>query len=640
MKKMVSLLLCILLLFSPLLSSAEESASEYPFFSALQEFIQSFNLEKNGYNISVGLPEENHEAVLRQSNGITELAISSLGKIQLTPLQLFLDVNGLKACIDYASILRPLFSGEQISHTTEYLTAVYQQAMEYLILPFVDKIQGDDGISVHMDFDGMRFMNNLYLFLKDLVRWDSFIFFYESAGPSLHKLIPDLPENVNQLPALLDKIAGSFRKNDTLTDWGLNADLYVLSDHGTIRKIILDGFFTFRDDWYTRQVRPIRFEYSAEEKGITVQAEISLPFGYLSLSYDGNNLNAFIRDGYYSLICELNGILNQSTGEFDLEVGWKDLPSTFRLNGSAQSNELNLIIYYYGEDQIHFSIKKNDRYLQVKLKSEPNGRNYLHLDYDLIILKEPNDEYSVSLRGNRWQKRMQIADSYYLLFGPSRIVFRIHPNEALQNCMDGQITFKKSGSSVDYRIELQYMEIFQSNPTPYMFHISGEDRDYAFEFSYPYSLWTVAGTGNLRLDKNNMIHSATAQAAATYYYDPTKPGSITNLIYSPGNLIITYDRGVYTLEKITDTPDFLHYKLMHNTALAGELKMNLTDSESGKTLSAEITREGDPFAKLQIQPIEKTPVELMNTTGALRIDWDYLRELLLQLLKSNIPAWQ
>lgn len=638
MKKLVSLLLCVLMLGSPLLSAAEET-SEHPFFSALQEFIQSLSLEKTGHNISAALPEGDYEAILRQDPGVTELAVGDIGKIQLTSRHLLLDIKGVKAAFDYGSILNLVKDWEQIGLTREYLTDISHRALQSLILPFVDTIQSDDGISVHMDFDGMRFMNNLYLLLKDIVREEEFRLFYESAGPFLHQFFSDLPERADALPDFLDRIFAFSRILPVHSTWRFNADFHVIIDRGAVRNIFLDGSFSMAY-WGSTSLYPIRFEYSSDGKGFSTEAEINLPFGALSFSYDGKNLSLSFLNDRWRRLCEMNGILNLTTGKIDLEVYLDGMYTSFRVSGFMQKDELDLTVSYY-DDLIYISMKKEDRYIHCKLKSVPYwDYNYLGLDYDLKIMEEPNHEYSISVRGSRTLSWESTYDSYYLLVGPSRVVFSIHPDEYRNKCLDGQVTFNRSDTSVDFGLELQQMNNIASNPTPYKFHLSGGNRMYTIEFSYPYSLWKVEGTATVQLDQNNWIQNATARAVTSYYYDPSAPESVTNLIYNPGRLTVTSDQGVYILEKTKDTSDALIYQLKRNLTLMGELKMNLTDDEFGKTLSAEIFQEEKPFARLQIQPVGKPPIELINEKDVITVDWNFLKTMLPLLIQGNTPVWK
>ena len=630
MQKTIAFLLCLFLAFSAAVSlSAEEASAEWPFFSALEQFFSSLNLDEEGIQAALQILGQQYAATMQQDEGITEISLDGLGRCQLTPERVLLDANGMKISLEYASILQELMEAEkQGQQFTTYLNSLLQKALQYLVLPYVKTISSEDGFSLHLSVDNLTFRDNLYQMLMEVIQEDQFIKYYQSIGPYLHQGFPEIPAKAEELADFLE-----FSVQDNwITSWygwNIQADLHVNLDGGQVRGVFLDGVFcSQRYGTY-----PLKFEYALRDTGVLINADLNFPFGGGSLSYADGRISTEMHGRRNKSIFSADGTFDPVTGMVNMTIRMGSDGSTAYVTGYALINELNVSVSYY-QDQITVYLVNGQKYIHAKVKSEPYySYKYTGFDYDFWIHEEPDQEISFKLSGSRMEagSYRQTVDSYYLILGPTGFTFSIHPNEYTFQRYEGSARYDVTGEgNIDCRLSLLWNDGLSYNQTPYMIHLTGGERNYEVEFSYPYSDWKVEGNGVLRFDRNHMLQSATGNAVTSYYFDPTRAKSKANLIYNPGKLIITYDQGIYCLEKKTDNPTELLYQLTHNATLLGQLKMNLIAAEKGTGCPAVVTQEESPIFGLEIVPVEKEPIIPIDLTNAMVLDLDSILMLMMQ----------
>ena len=635
MRKTFIFVFCLLLTVSmAFFASADGVSDRWPIFSALEDFCSSLDWGKEGIQANLMLRDQQYTAVLQQDQDMTEVSIEGLGRCQFTPDRVLLDYNGMVASVEYASILNEWLDTQMWEQGfrlfTEVCNSAQQKAVEYLILPFAETISADDGLSLHLNVDGIRFQENLYKFFQDmiqeLIQEEDFVRFYEIVGLGLRQSFPELPAQAEDLPSFLDAQFSYPSRRYTLSqNWRLQADLHVNFSAGMIQEIFLNGTFfdRYHDDY------PISFEYIQRETGPFIRADLHLPVGNGSFSYADGQFEMEIGQSYYAPAISATGNFEPDTGKISMEIhsGYSD-DNTAYVNGQVREDGFDFSVSYYN-DLITVSMIKGEKYLHAKVKSVPSSAKYTRLDYDLWIHEEPDHALSIKLTGTRLDggARAQTSETYSLLFGPTRIAFSIQPNTDIR--YEGSLHYEMKEKGLDWKLELLWNSGYIYNPTPYMIHLSSEDRNIQISFSYPYGDWKVEGSGVIRLDKDGIPQSATGSAVTSCYYDPAGAKYTAYLFYNPGKLNITYDQGIYRLERIMNEPTELIYQLSHNTTQLGQFKMLFEKQPQRDSITAVISQDENLLAGLEIMKVEKQPIVPIDLTQAIIINPEFLRTMIL-----------
>ena len=106
MKKILAVLLAVSLLLGISCAAAEEQATAGDFLQSLARWAQSLNLDESDYYGSVGWAGGLlYDGTIRKNQDFTELAVSGLGRAQISRKKIMLEIGGQKYGIDLTAVV-------------------------------------------------------------------------------------------------------------------------------------------------------------------------------------------------------------------------------------------------------------------------------------------------------------------------------------------------------------------------------------------------------------------------------------------------------------------------------------------------------------------------------------------------------
>ena len=605
------------------------------FLATAEKYFQELSFAENDYDAVFSLPEQQVVVNIRQENGITEIESEDFGTVQIGE-EIGLFSNGTTIIVDYASIfdfVQELFSEKQSDQAAAYLNRLYQRALTELVLPFAETVVMPEQLSFHLNLDSRTVMKRLEGFVTDSINDEDFRSAYAVLGPILHALSPEIPETAE---GLLEACAPlrSYAVSAS-PEWRVDADLLVTLDGGSVKEIALSGYYdsVFADDYHY----PFSLDLSDGETGFFLRADADLPFGSFTASVTGNQISAEILGNSDYDTLYLEGSFDSLSGTLDLKMNNYRNETLGTIRGQFLENLMDVTVQYLNQTT-EVLLVRGEHFYHGRLSGSLNRRLKKETGYqvDVRVYEEPNQEYRVVVNSESGRGTDAYSWTAEAVVGPSRLSVQFAPANPYTP-MFSLSAQRLDRSRYDFRVEYAEGPENGGNLTPYMIHLTGEDKTWDFDFSYPYGSWSVEGGGTVLLNEQYEPVAVSGRAATSCYGDLTGYQETDTLEYVPGRLTVSLAPGDYVLERTRDDEDYLIWQLSLDNELLYQLEFNLTETDRGPGISGCLsTGEDVPIAELTVSPVVKEWVLPLNRENAILVNADTIPSLINMLINMSL----
>ena len=158
MKRIISIMLAVMMLLGLSFSAAEEAPASTSFPRALLDWVQSLNLDTSDYAGSVRwVNSPLYEGTIRKNQGITELAVSGLGRAQIYDQKIMLEFGGKTYGVDLSKLTGLLRSftakKDEASKAWNTLKSWLKKALKDIVLPGVRISYSSGDFLLHIGAD-------------------------------------------------------------------------------------------------------------------------------------------------------------------------------------------------------------------------------------------------------------------------------------------------------------------------------------------------------------------------------------------------------------------------------------------------------------------------------------------------------
>ena len=435
MLKRILATLLVVSLFGISIACSEEAAANVDFADGFLAWTKSLDLNRTDYHGQVvynGIPSV--DTTLRKDGGLTELAISNLGRVQISDQTLALEINGQKYYVDLASIMdtvMPLLEGEQsYSEDLEMAGSWLEKALQQVVLPCLKVSFTERGMLIHLEASDEIIRERAYTLIDELMADRQCVEgLLKKYSGILSLFIPDMPETFEELEAAW--ISEKENHEFYWRDFDVSADITYSRNN---QEIQMSGEVSLYIQWLFGI--DLSFELASEGETIDLLADIDLTnyrdyirsaSNKLEFHCQGNRLYGTLktRDMTYSLNAEKETEENKQdryvatlTGkQYGKFVVKYDLDALY----DSQANSLKATVYetqdigtsYESQKELmdlecykrimgwdvnlklpydicsmHFSFGK--QYSRLKIESTGYAFNYVYLDASPTMQKKPN----------------------------------------------------------------------------------------------------------------------------------------------------------------------------------------------------------------------------------------------------------
>ena len=563
MKRFLTILTALVFLLPAV--GAARAAGQSPFCDALTEAVSSFSFEDRGLQMDVSVQGQEYSGTLQANGPIWELDLGAWGKVRVMNDKLIYLYGNVPFVLDlkpFRKIIRDFTDPRASRECRERIGGI---AKQYLIDPFAEYSAADGQVSVHVDIESGALKEQLKAFIGALLQDAGIDQYYAAVFYALRSAGLYIPEKIEDLP---DYIVSRIPFEYTTYDYDYEYDEYIRK---TVPWRIEGDLFVSRGDGsipdivfsgcfrMSDQLYPLYFETCFSDGRTIFRVDADTPFGGIGCSFDGRNFMAQVRDSYSGrVINAIEGTYDRTTGAVDAEILDYEMKSIGRISGCLLRDSADLTIRNY-EDTIQIYLKHDDNCIYGKVRNGGRGS----FSYDLLLSRTPDQGLHARLTGNTGYTNGDIYCS-----------------------------------------------------------LSFADGDLSAEFSYPYNDWRINGRGDLVLSPERLIQSVDFETITTNIYYRNGYQDIKRIQYVPGRLSALIDDNEYLLERETDNPDKMTYRLSANGEPLYALEMELARTALGKGLSALLSRGGEAIVRLTMTPIEKQPIGLIDLSNAVYLTSD------------------
>ena len=599
MKKFLVLLTVVVL--SGTLAFSEGMNS--PFVDSLTEAVESFDLNQNGYQVDLTVPGQELSAVIQYEDGVAEVELGDLGRIQMDSDQLVYLNGGIPFVLDYSKI-SGLFQGatepqDLLQMVENSLVYGGTKVLEHLINPFVSYASSDNGFSLHLDIDTRKLKPQIKALIADLIQDEAVKTFYPIVTNALNI---SAPQDIADLPEWI--VSGiSSREID---QGRIVGDLLISFGEGRISEIVFSGNYYYDyNKW--KGTYPLYVEISHTDGKLNIHADLNTPSGSASFSFDTNHFSFethqwdsertwfSVSGSYDSETGSINGVIRDAGRK---EVGW--------VSGTILHDIMDLNIAY-NEATIDIYVKNGQRYIYAKVRSDSH---ILPINGEIWIGRTSDRGYSVNIHGfTTWRYR---EVSCALRFEPNQFDMNIRSDNRF---WDENLDLKLSASYIPETQGIDITGEIADPRIPYRIHLTGARSDYQVELDYPYYDWCVFWKGDIHFSPEYLLQYAKCNVT-TKEYDPWG--------YDSGYV----DYKEFGIARTADTSERMAYQLMEDGNILYQLEMELQEKPAGRGLTVSVLEETNPVFMVSVSPIAKESVVPIDVSNAIYLTPDMIDDLI------------
>ena len=666
MKRIFCLLVSFLMLASCLASFAEEAAQEACFPSTVLEWVKALDPERMDHHLRLSDGNQSVEAVLRKDPSLAEIEIPGLGRLQTSEKQIALEWNGQKIIVDLDSILSlASFAGEDgVRKDMEILKPWLRKAAAEIFLPCAELHSDRNGFSLHIEATGQNIRDRTYALIDEMMEERTTLETLLSRyGKTLALFIPHMKTDFDSL-----KEAWEAEKARPRVNWPaftVNADLSLACGRSGPQfafagDLSIDrGFACF-----------FRLEYAQTEEGFDLNASFDPVSPYmrgrysttdsyaLSLTLAGRRLSGRFSAGgeSYTLNAEITQEREDSaliTGSLScsgesgsspwelrincpVDIRQRSLRAVFDMvrypNTSDESSERVAVLdgrllqsgleAALETDTNILSLRLNgtEKYARAKFENRIRGWSRSTL-FDAWIFHPEEQQYRIRIDTNLAGARQQ----YSLFLNKGEMAFDL--SYGYGKAISAKIMFRPGPNGFDAEIDylnlLPYLDQAYTGPEPWSLKVSRNGSIITADLA----LRNITAHASAELSEDGQLKLFEGEATTADLRHPDR-SQTWRLSYVPGTATLAAPDGIYELKVTANTSQTLVLRLTKDyQSELGSLVFTL-DPASG--FSGLLTVEGQEKANLSLFTAEKEPIVPITEEGALRIDLQYLEQMLAQ----------
>lgn len=607
MKRIIAVLLAVVLLSGISLSAAEEPQVSADFLQALAAWAQNLNLDESDYAGSVKwLDSPGYQGTVRKNQGITEIELAGLGKVQVSENKLMLDIGGKKFGVDLSKLkdmVKSYSSGEKgLLKDLEMLRPWLERAFKEIVLPCVKINYSLDGVSIHIDADDEKIMESTYALIDEIMaERNTLETILNHYGSYLARLIPDMPRTFEEL----EKAWESEKEHRAFhwRDFNLGADITYSRENGGLSA-------SGRINLYLQQLfsADLTFELKTTDEGADFTASLTGMdgLGLIHMKYD---LEAVYDPAEKSLKAALYQTRDAGTsfesrnelGALDVNAGILGWEGELRLPFGALSMNLNF----------------GDNYTRLRL--EHTGLTQLDSWYlDAWLYYAPKD-YLLKVETNlAYQTRLK-SSLYTLAFREDEIEFSI--SDKHETTHHAKFTYRRTANGFEAEIEYlnkwERIPVISSRIKPSTLKLVREGNSYRADLDWRlYGMTVLGATGTLDLDESGAFRKLCIDATLSDPLGIAKKRDY-HLTVIPGAITYADQTGTYELRIAENTAEKMVVLLTKDDR--DELGSLVLTLEDGGTFSGVLTVMGKETGSVVIRPIPKEPIDEITEENALML---------------------
>ena len=676
MKKILAVLLAVSLLLGISCAAAEEQATAGDFLQPLARWAQSLNLDESDYYGSVGWAGGLlYDGTIRKNQDFTELAVSGLGRAQISRKKIMLEIGGQKYGIDLTAVVKDLLQsfasgGRSFTKDLKVLWPWAEKAFKDILLPCVRISYSIDGLTLHIDANDEEIKERTYAFIDEIMaERNTAEALLSHFGSFLGRFIPGMPKTVDEL----ERFWESEKANQTIAwrKFNFSADITCsmkfsgqsVSGHGNL---YLEGLYG----------ATISFELKSDKEGVDLLGSLDLTndrAGMQSSSYKlalhliGDKAEGLlqIQDNTYALKAEketpekgaarytasLVGMNRQNKvfAMYDLEASFDpdnksvgiSLYETRNAGTSSESRErvagLDLykgILGWEAELKLPFedlsvNLSRGDRYCRLRLEytSATESRSWY---LDTWLYYSPG-EYLIKAETNLFDLYNDNERNIYTVSLAARkheIEYSV--SDGLETKCHAKLSYNRTGNG--FEAEAEYLNLWAPDPVfntwkkPSRLKLVREGNSYRADLEWCRESKTEwSATGILDFDPTGGFGKLEIDATQ-YDLAGDRPEKSYRLSYVPGAITYADKTGAYELRITENTAEKMVFSVTKDEKYE-MASLTLTLDDQG-AFNAAVGFMGFEMGNMTIKPIPKEPVDEITEENALMIGLTNLSELL------------